>query len=570
MITKLTVRKFKNLEDVTIDLGQPVVFIGPNNSGKTSALQVLTLWETGYKKWKEKRGTDSGKTPKDRPGITINRNELNEIPISETRLLWKDKHIYVKTEQVFIDVIVEGITENKTWTCGFEFYFANDESIYCRPMRIGSGNYPVRMPVPDSIGEIRIAFLQPMSGLADREFLKQTGEIDFLLGQGQTAQVIRNLCFNVFRNFPHEWELAVRHIKDLFGVEIIKPEFTDRSEIIIKYKDTKGTILDLPSSGRGVQQTLLLLVYLYSNPNSILLLDEPDAHLEILRQRQTFNLICEIASQQNSQILAASHSEVVLSEAASLGTVVAFIGKPHTINNRPSQLIKSLTSIGWDQYSLAEQKGWVLYLEDSSDLAILKAFAEKADHPAFDLLKAPFVHYVSTNLPNRAREHFYGLKEAKEDLVGIAIFDRLEQPLNNNPPLIETMWPKREIENFICSRIMFMRFANNISEDIGPLFRDVEKTRQIKAMEASIKKVEDALITLGKIPWGDDIKTSDEFMNNIFREYSEQLQIPLVLRKNEYHRLVSFFKKEEIPTEIIFVLDLICKVANNAVPALDE
>ena len=59
-------------------------------------------------------------------------------------------------------------------------------------------------------------------------------------------------------------------------------------------------------------------------------------------------------------------------------------------------------------------------------------------------------------------------------------------------------------------------------------------------------------------------------MNNIFREYSEQLQIPLVLRKNEYHRLVSFFKKEEIPTEIIFVLDLICKVANNAVPALDE
>ena len=35
MLEKLTVRNFKKCEEAEIHLGSPVVFIGPNNSGKT-------------------------------------------------------------------------------------------------------------------------------------------------------------------------------------------------------------------------------------------------------------------------------------------------------------------------------------------------------------------------------------------------------------------------------------------------------------------------------------------------------------------------------------------------------
>ena len=45
MLTKLTVRNFKRFGEVEIELGNPVVFIGPNNSGKTSAMQALALWD---------------------------------------------------------------------------------------------------------------------------------------------------------------------------------------------------------------------------------------------------------------------------------------------------------------------------------------------------------------------------------------------------------------------------------------------------------------------------------------------------------------------------------------------
>lgn len=47
MLTKLTIRNFKRFGEVEIELGSPVVFVGPNNSGKTSALQALALWDIG-------------------------------------------------------------------------------------------------------------------------------------------------------------------------------------------------------------------------------------------------------------------------------------------------------------------------------------------------------------------------------------------------------------------------------------------------------------------------------------------------------------------------------------------
>ena len=44
MLTKLTVRNFKRFGEVEVELGNPVVFVGPNNSGKTSAMQA---WPCG-------------------------------------------------------------------------------------------------------------------------------------------------------------------------------------------------------------------------------------------------------------------------------------------------------------------------------------------------------------------------------------------------------------------------------------------------------------------------------------------------------------------------------------------
>ena len=336
---------------------------------------------------------------------------------------------------------------------------------------------------------------------------------------------------------------------------------------MIFYSEPSGIKLNLSSSGRGVQQVLLLLVYLFANPNSVLLLDEPDAHLEILRQRQIFNLIQDIAAENNSQIIAASHSEVVLNETANKGTVVAFTGMPHVMDKK-SQLIKSLTTIGFDQYYNAEQKGWVLYLEDATDLAILIEFAKKLEHPVLPILSDPFVHYVATNLPQKARDHFYGILEAKNDLKGIAIFDRLDKNLNSNGKLIEVQWKKREIENYLCYSEVFFSFILEGISELG-LFAQAEEDRRKRAMNEATEDLINALNTLGKgDPFSDDFKVSDEFMEPLFRKFSEKLEIPLILRKNAFHKLVKYIPDNLIDNEIKEKLDMILNVSRNAKPLI--
>ena len=48
MLTKLTIRNFKRF--VEVELGNPVVFVGPNNSGRTPAMQALAFWDMGIKR----------------------------------------------------------------------------------------------------------------------------------------------------------------------------------------------------------------------------------------------------------------------------------------------------------------------------------------------------------------------------------------------------------------------------------------------------------------------------------------------------------------------------------------
>ena len=572
MLTRLRIKNFKRFPDADIELGQAVVFIGQNNSGKTTALQSLALWDVGLRRWNEEY---KGKTtPTQRPGVTINRRDLVAIPVPSANLLWRNLHVRdvkkangkPQTQNIRIDIIVEGVNEGKSWSCGLEFDYANEESFYCRPLRLAEGKQPERMQIPPEAAQTLVAFLPPMSGLAATEPKWEAGRINVLLGEGQTAQVLRNLCHQLHEQPGPKpgWQEVSNHIKSLFGAQLQPPEFIkERGEITMSYRDEQGCLLDLSCAGRGLQQTLLLLAHLYANPRTVLLLDEPDAHLEVLRQRQIYQLLTDIAARQGSQIIAASHSEVVLNEAANRDVVIAFVGPPHRIDDRGQQVLKALTDIGFDQYYQAELKGWALYLEGSTDLAILQAFAQTLEHPAAAVLERPFVHYLTTNLPARAREHFFGIQEAKPDLVGFALFDRIDNPLASGTPLTETAWQKREIENYLCQESVLLAYARHDQPD--DLFGHAEADRRVQTMRDCIQEVTVALQTLGRPkPWSADVKASDDFLNPLFDRFFQKLGLPNLLRKTDYHILARLVPKDKIDLEVSAKLDQILAVANKA------
>ena len=417
------------------------------------------------------------------------------------------------------------------------------------------------MEVAAHLGDLRLAYLPPMSGLAANEVRLDEGAINVRIGEGRTAETLRNLCWQVLQSpdGQKKWKSICETTTALFGTELDAPQYIrERGEITMTYCTLDGVRLDLASSGRGQQQTLLLLTYLSANPGTVLLLDEPDAHLEILRQRQIYQMVTEAARTSGGQILAASHSEVILNEAVDRDMVIAFIGKPHRIDDRGSQVAKALKDIGFEHYYQAETTGWVLYLEGATNLAILKAFAGQLSHRARTALERPFVHYVG-NQPRKAQEHFCALREAKTDLRGLAVYDRLEQAPPGDPNLPQVTWQCREIENYLCQQETLLAYAESLErEQAGERFGRSWR----EAMDKAIDTIETALRTLGKgLPWGPDLKVSDEFLTPVFANFFDSLQLPNLMSKTNYHTLVPFVPTDAIDGEVVQVLDRIAAVA---------
>lgn len=571
MITSFKIENFKRLGTATLDLGGAVVLIGPNNSGKTSALQALALWDVGWRKWVEKRDRSSAS---ERSGVTINRRDLYPIPVPSARLLWRDLHTQdtrsvegrQRTKKIYITLTAEGIHDDTPWRCSMEFYYANEESFYCRLSEEGDAMVPV------GARQHSVVFLPPMSGLTEREHRKEAGEVGVLIGEGRTAEVLRNLCWQLYsREDRSAWQTLVEHIRALFDIELRDPVYIkERAELTLGYREANGVELDLSSSGRGCQQVLLLLSYILANPGAVLLLDEPDAHLEILRQRDVYNLLTGIASKSGSQIVAASHSEVVLQEAADRDVVMAFVGTPHRMDVRSRhQVRKALESIRMADYYLAQQKGWMLYLEGSTDLAILRSLAMRMDHPAAEFLRDSVpVIYLGSNKPTDAREHFYGLREAKSDLVGYALFDRLDRELRPGAEFVERMWTRREIENYVTTPDSLRAFvAGDLRTD--DLIDSVERKQRVALLDECVGDLTSALAITGKPdPWSGDIKVTDDFLDPLFKRFYEKLGTPQRIFKRDYHALADFLDVKDIADEVGEVLTGIADVARAASPAV--
>jgi len=253
--------------------------------------------------------------------------------------------------------------------------------------------------------------------------------------------------------------------------------------------------------------------------------------------------------------------------------VIAFVGKPHRIDDRGNQLLKSLKEIGFDQYYQAEQKGWILYLEGSTDLAVLRAFAETLGHQARSQLERPFVHYIK-NMPQRARDHFRGLREAKRDLVGLTLCDRLDKLLQPTTELQEIMWTRREIENYLCQPETLLAYAEASGREsaAGPLFEQAEGDRRVQTMQECIDDfVPQVAIRDRSDIWWRDTKASDDFLDRVFQKFFEKLGLPVsLMSKSNYHVLARFVPQQLLDPEVSRVLDAIDAVSLQAKPEAPE
>ena len=592
LIHYLEIENFKHFGDrQRIELDHPAVLIGPNNCGKTTAIQALALWSQAVRTWFEAKGKSR---PKERPATPLNRLNIVSVPVRRTRYFWHDAVVRRGNQDVPLSISVGVLHRNAVERVTMRFRNQGDELVYCVP-----DDATVRSPdVIETAAALNVRLLYPMSGLETEEPILRPGRIDVLLGQGQTAQVLRNLCLLVFRDAPDDWRRIAGLMERLFSVSLGQPAETARGGIDLFYRQANvREPLDVALAGRGLQQMLLLVAYLYSHRRSVLLIDEPDAHLEILRQRQVYVLLREIAAQNESQVVLVTHSEVLLDEALDSNLTLLLRGRTDDLSAR-KDILSALRHYGAAHYVRAVERGYVLYLEGRTDLDLLLALAHRLDHPAATAWEQRInVFHVRDNHPDpdldaelerveggfgvTPRKHFFALRQMAPGLRGLAILDNdggAHEDADEGG-LRVVYWKRYEVENYVVTPDVLRRA---VAEHYGgtPLLVDQAVETAETVLEALIlERVFDgrgqdlatwkqADAAAARLLWEartERLKLSD-FAEEFFRRLAAALGHAMLFRKGDLHRLVRHVDPPSIPPEVGEKLDLLKALFDAAAP----
>jgi energy-coupling factor transporter ATP-binding protein EcfA2 len=585
----LEIENFKRFgERQRIALDHPAVLIGPNNCGKTSAIQALALWAQAVQTWYDARRDSSAK---ERTATSLNRLNIVAVPVQRTRFFWHNTHVRKGNKDIPLVITVGIEFKGRVHALPMRFRNQGDELVYCTP----DASVIANMELIAHAASLKVELLYPMSGLDTEEPILQPGRVDVLLGEGRTADVLRNLCLSVVNSSADDWRRIVELMQRLFNVVLDTPMETTRGSIALTYRQpgVKET-LDVSSAGRGFLQMLLVFAYLFSHKRSILLVDEPDAHLEILRQKQVYVLLRDIASENGSQVVMVTHSEVILDEALDNNLTLLLEGRADDLAKK-HDIRNSLKHFGAEHYVKARERGYVLYVEGGTDIDMLRALAEHLKHPVAEHWDERInSFYVQNNYPLQdlgaelerveggfgvtPRDHFNGLRNLLPDLKGLAILDNDGQNRQDRDEGALTIcyWRRYEAENYFITPDLLRTYAlRQFPED--DLFADAtrniidETLTEVVSERVFDGNREDVLTWLQssldaqRLIW--ETKTERRKLSmlaeDFFRRLAGKLGGPMLLTKGELHRLVPYAPVASLPAEITEKLNLLAKLFEN-------
>ena len=452
MIRKVTLRRFKRFGEVVFDIPGHIVLAGPNNTGKTTLLQAVSAWTLALNRWKhlndyQRHGGAYTKAP-------ISRQAFLAVPLRAFDLLWNARDY---REPIEIE-----IQSSQGWKVPIELIPDTTEQIYVRP----KSNVE---PEDARQAGLMAVYVPPMTGISTDEPVYQRPKQDQLLGLGKPGEIIRNLLVQAHQ--AAAWDRLQDSIRRLFHCEILPPDASG-ADIIAEYRALDEKVrLDIASAGSGFQQVLMLLTFLHTRPTAVLLVDEPDAHLHVILQDTIYSELRSVAAAQASQLIIATHSEVIINSVEPSELCMLF-DRPRilTATVERDRLAGSLGVLSHTDIMLALQAPGILYVEDYTDIDILRAWAKALHHPAQETLTTRLFWKKMVWEPRartsgiRARDHYEALKLVRTDLPGLELVDGDAHPDINatsisGSGLQRARWKRYEIESYLVHPASLARFV---------------------------------------------------------------------------------------------------------------
>ena len=451
MITKLVIRKFKSIKEESYSFTNFDLLVGPNNSGKSTILQALAIWQFCVHEF-QRRPKRSGTS-----GIQIVLPNFTALPVPEFNLLWNEKrdrnYRGKKLEYILIEIDVTWRERNgQDKTFGVELRYNSPQAVYAKPAE----GWKIFHQYEEEVLP-QIAYVPPFSGLEPIEEWKDTSILRKQVGKGQPGSILRNLLLLVVNDKEKgekNWGEISSAISRWFSTKLKKPKYEQGvdTQIQCEYVDNKRSY-DIIAGGSGFHQTLTLLAFLYGYKPTTILLDEPDAHLHVNLQREILDYFRQMSSKQNIQFLIATHAEELI-KGVDANRIISLLQQKPTRESSKPEILRAMADVSNTEINQLRSSPFLIYVEGDTDERILRTWAGILNAET-DIKRVCFSNMSGgskEDMKEDAKKHFLSVKQIIPKIKRLMIFDydtdkTAFHPKETNEALFE--WKRKNIENYL-------------------------------------------------------------------------------------------------------------------------
>ncbi len=493
MITQLVLHNFKRISEQTYEFDHFDLLVGRNNSGKSTVLQALAIWQFCLDEFRRAKRREPKSIQIILPNFTV-------LPVPQFNLLWKEcteRHYPIqngtkKQERILIEIKVTWIAHNgKSYTFAVNLRYASPQTLYAIP---ADGWKTFQALEKNQLWPI-IVYVPPFSGLEDSEEWRDEAPLRKQVGKAQPGSVLRNLLLRVWEANQQDWQEIQQVIKDFFSVELKPPQYEKGvdTKITCEYKQGKK-YYDIIAAGSGFHQTLTLLAFLYGYQPTSILLDEPDAHLHVNLQRvvlEYFKFFQDKSHQKKVQFLIATHAEEFI-KGVEVSQIISFRGSsfssknlnlelsfaPQSIQTTPA-ILTAMAEVSNLEITQLLDSPMMLYVEGEDDERLLRCWAkilntkESISKVCFHIMGGG----TKKQMKDNADRHFAGVKQIIPHVKRLVVFDYDNEdayhPPPDNPVLHE--WQRKNIDNYLLVPDTWIRAAKEKIQGNEKVFKAIKE-----------------------------------------------------------------------------------------------
>jgi predicted ATPase len=356
-LMKVHIENFKRFKKLEVQLEPLNCLVGPNNSGKTTLLQALALFDFCVHHCLNRKNANLEFRKR-----SIPPEDFYVLPVSDPMELWTDRKAMAAGRQKIINI-------RATFDHGREVT-ARVKLDYNR-FGVGIETTDQSQQWLEQLSRHRVAYLPVFSVFLAQEERRTAAVINDELARGHVHSVIRNLLLDLKQQERHDELVQVlrRSFPTLEDMRIDFDEVSDRY-ISVMYKEaSRPKEFDVFSGGSGFQQFIYLFGFIHLRQPTVILLDEPDVHLHGTLQKALLEELHRLVA-AGKQVLFATHSRDLINGVG-----------PEDILSLEEQGANRL-AVGFDVYDALGRLGSI----DPTELPVIQAYRrvllveDQADH----------------------------------------------------------------------------------------------------------------------------------------------------------------------------------------------